>query len=392
MRLARDFCSAKIVQSSRQSRARCMDVPGVGIDAVCDGCLTAAMKSLLKRALASRAMTGLVAGRLSGCAVILGYHDIGPDSGPGNWLRVRQGVFDRQLTWLRSIGRIIAPESLPAVAAGRSAASSTSKAGGRDPAAASPDDLSFLVTFDDGYVNNYRLALPVLERHRVSALFLVSTWHTSTGESFWFDRITVPIQAEGRNELDLRDLGLRRYQFRAQDGAARWDDFQRLLADIKALGNPGHPVVDQILKRCDELAGERGRAALVDCRPLQVSEIRAMHATGLCHFGSHGHRHEIMTHLDDAALAESMRVSRSFIEATLSVPAHDLAYPNGDVDERVMTAARAAGFLRGYTVEPNTVRSQTAALRLPRLLVGGYDTPSVLAFKLNRLLLRAASA
>jgi peptidoglycan/xylan/chitin deacetylase (PgdA/CDA1 family) len=115
-----------------------------------------------------------------------------------------------------------------------------------------------------------------------------------------------------------------------------------------------------------------------------------MHETGLCHFGSHAHGHEILTHLEDAALAETLRTSRAFLEKTLHAPPRDLAYPNGDTDERVCAAAQAAGFLRGYTIERGIVSPRCAPLRLPRLLVGGYDTLTTLAFQLNRVLMRAA--
>ncbi len=354
------------------------------------------MKSLFKRFLGNAALTRLAAARLAGSVLILGYHDIGPNNGPGNWLRVRQREFDRQLTWMARFGRFITPDELPVVVAEVGDGSATDgnagerRAAGIGRAAATSSDLRFLLTFDDGYVNNYRVALPILKRHGVPALFFVSTWHAATGESFWFDRVAVPIQADAMGELDLREVGLKLYRFHPSDGPQRWDDIHRLLADIKALGNPGHPVVDQILLRCQEATGERGRAALVDCRPLRVDEIRAMRASGLCHFGSHAHRHEILTHLDDSALAEALRASHEFLETTLLTPPYDLAYPNGDADERVFAAAEAAGFGRGYTTADGVTRPQTAPLRLPRLLIGGYDTPSVLAFKLNRLLLRAA--
>lgn len=337
--------------------------------------------------------TRLAVTRLSESVLILSYHDIGPDTEPGDWLRVRQGEFDRQLAWLGRLGRFITPDELPVtfgndIAARRDTNESGTVGAGRE--AARPRGLRFLLTFDDGYVNNYRLALPILEQHDAPALFFVSTWHVETGEVFWFDRITVPIQADARGDLDLRDVGLKSYRFHSQDNSTRWDDIERLLVDIKALGNPGQPVVDLILNRCERGASRHARAALADRRPLQVAEIRAMHATGLCYFGSHAHRHEILTYLDDTALAEALRASREFLQKTLSLPPSDLAYPNGDADERVCAAARAAHFARGYTTEQGVVRPGAAPMRLPRLMVGGYDTPSVLAFKLNRLLVRAA--
>ena len=329
------------------------------------------MKSFAKRLAASPVLTRLGMARARGGLLILNYHDVGADGQPSSWLRVPQAEFDRQLARLGRIGEFVGPEALGAE-------------GARD------GRLRLLLTFDDGYVNNYRLALPVLRRHGATALFFVSTWHAQTREPFWFDRVVSPIQAEGLAELDLREVGLRHYRFQAPDGPGRWDDIQRLLVDIKALGNPGEAAVDRVLERCAAAGGAAAAQALDDCRPLSPEELRAMRDSGLCRFGSHAHRHEILTLLDDAALAAGLADSRRFLEQTLALPVTDIAYPNGDVDARVVAAARAAGYRRGYTVRGALSRPGGDPLLLPRVLVGGYDTPSLLFWRVNRALLRGA--
>ncbi|MHB8079150.1 MAG: polysaccharide deacetylase family protein [Candidatus Krumholzibacteriia bacterium] len=326
------------------------------------------MKDLVKRLGAAPALTRLGAARARGGILILNYHDVAADGQPSSWLRVPQGEFDRQLARLGRLGEFVGPEALAG-------------AGGGD------GRLRLLLTFDDGYVNNYRLALPVLRRHGAPALFFVSTWHTQTQEPFWFDRVVSPIQAEGLAALDLSEVGLRHYRFRAPDGPGRWDDIQRLLVDITALGNPGEAAVDRVLARCAAAGGAAAARALADCRPLAPDELRAMRDSGLCRFGSHAHRHEILTLLDDAALADGLTASRAFLERTLDLPVGDIAYPNGDVDGRVVAAARAAGYRRGYTVREAPRLPGDDPLRMPRVLVGGYDTPALLSWRLNRALL-----
>lgn len=326
------------------------------------------MKSFAKRLGASPALTRLGVARARGSILIVTYHDVGADGQPSSWLRVPQAEFDRQLARLGRIGEFVGPDAL-------------GTAGARD------GRLRLLVTFDDGYVNNFRLALPVLRKHGVPALFFISTWHAQTQEPFWFDRVVSPIQAEGLAALDLREVGLRDYRFRTPDGPGRWDDIQRLLVDIKALGNPGEEAVDRVLARCAAAGGAAAARALADSRPLAPDELRAMRDSGLCRFGSHAHRHEILTLLDDAALADGLATSRGFLEQTLALPVNDIAYPNGDVDARVVAAARAAGYRRGYTVREAPSRPGDDPLLLPRLLVGGYDTPAVLSWSLNRALL-----
>lgn len=326
------------------------------------------MKKLVKRLVASRVLTRLGTARARGCVLILCYHDLAADGQPSSWLRVPQSEFDSQLALLGRIGAFVGPDALDA-------------RGGCETG------LRLLLTFDDGYVNNYRLALPILQKHAAPALFFVSTWHAQTQEPFWFDRIVTPIQAEGLRELDLRDAGLNCYRFQAQDGPRRWDDIQRLLTDVKALGNPDEDRVGRVLALCAAAGGQATTRALADCRPLVTDELRAMRDSGLCHFGSHSHRHEILTFLDDARLADGLARSRSFLEDALELAVTDIAYPNGDVDARVTAAASDAGFRRGYTIRPALARAGDEPLLLPRVLVGGYDSPTILSWHVNLALL-----
>src|ERR1700677_4995962 len=46
-----------------------------------------------------------------------------------------------------------------------------------------------LITFDDGYIDNYQLAYPVLRRHGVQGVFFVPTAFAGTGRIPWWDAV-----------------------------------------------------------------------------------------------------------------------------------------------------------------------------------------------------------
>lgn len=46
---------------------------------------------------------------------------------------------------------------------------------------------SLFITFDDGYINNFTNALPILEKYRIQAMFYISTANISTKNEFWWD-------------------------------------------------------------------------------------------------------------------------------------------------------------------------------------------------------------
>jgi peptidoglycan/xylan/chitin deacetylase (PgdA/CDA1 family) len=88
--------------------------------------------------------------------------------------------------------------------------------------------------------------------------------------------------------------------------------------------------------------------------------------------GSHTRSHPRLTQLDDRALAAELRESRHMCEERLGLPCRAVAYPYGDVDERVVRAARAAGYAAGAALP---IRMHPPIpLRWPRVGVWHADT------------------
>lgn len=301
------------------------------------------------------------------------YHDLRRDDDFPNWLRVPVSEFDRQLDWLGRVGRFVGPEQL-----------------------ARPQDLPrgvphFLLTFDDGYVNNLELARPLLERHRAPALFFVSTEHLETGRPFWFDEVVTVVQAGGLAELDLAPWGLGRFRFRPGPADRRWDDIQALLTALKAQGDADDPAVAAVLEDLRRRHGGLLAEHLPRFRPLAAAEVAALDRDPWCTVASHAHRHAVLTRLPAADLDDGLRRSRRILEDLCGREVRDLAYPNGDHDARVEAAARAAGYERGYTVAPGLAGSRTPPLCIPRLGVDGVGAPWLLRWRLVRLLAAAAA-
>jgi peptidoglycan/xylan/chitin deacetylase (PgdA/CDA1 family) len=83
-----------------------------------------------------------------------------------------------------------------------------------------------------------------------------------------------------------------------------------------------------------------------ELRPLSWDELRRLERAGW-EIGSHTRTHARLTELDDARLAAELMGSRSDCERELSRPCTSIAYPYGDVDDRVAAAAGRAGYRAG---------------------------------------------
>jgi peptidoglycan/xylan/chitin deacetylase (PgdA/CDA1 family) len=91
-----------------------------------------------------------------------------------------------------------------------------------------------------------------------------------------------------------------------------------------------------------ELADEL-RARPEELSTMGWDELRELVGRGL-EVSSHTVSHPHLTTLSDAELADELRSSRQRLEDELGRPCRLLAYPYGECDERVRTAARAAGY------------------------------------------------
>lgn len=53
----------------------------------------------------------------------------------------------------------------------------------------SGNGLKFVITFDDGYADNYKYALPILEKYQIPATIFVSTELVGTHHELWWDEL-----------------------------------------------------------------------------------------------------------------------------------------------------------------------------------------------------------
>jgi peptidoglycan/xylan/chitin deacetylase (PgdA/CDA1 family) len=95
-------------------------------------------------------------------------------------------------------------------------------------------------------------------------------------------------------------------------------------------------------------------------------------ASGCVEIGSHTVSHPHLPRLSDAELDRELRDSKAELEDELGTPCRHLAYPYGEEDDRVRSAARRAGYDAAFAVDPG--RGQSDRFAVPRLAVYRHDT------------------
>ena len=225
--------------------------------------------------------------------------------------------------------------------------------GGELPAA------SACITFDDGYQDNFSVALPVLRRYGLPATFFISTGFLGGGR-MWNDDVIEAVRAWPSERADWSDLGLDRYDLHTAE--------QRLAAVSAVLGRLRyfpHEQRAQTAREISRRAGIDDRCGLM----MSADEVRAIRQAGM-EVGGHTHSHPILSSLDDGdAYAEIVR-GKSELEAILGEPVDVFAYPNGNPSRDLAAAhvemVREAGFVAAATTQSGVGKVRTDPLMMPR--------------------------
>lgn len=122
--------------------------------------------------------------------------------------------------------------------------------------------------------------------------------------------------------------------------------------------------------------------------PMDWAELAELSEEGW-EVGSHTCSHPHLTALDDERLAAELEGSRSACAAGLGRPCETIAYPYGDVDDRVVAATASAGY-RAAGALPHAPHA-AEALRWPRVGIYRWDGPSRFRLKVSPLVRRVRS-
>lgn len=114
--------------------------------------------------------------------------------------------------------------------------------------------------------------------------------------------------------------------------------------------------------------------------PLSWAQVAELAAAGW-EVGAHSRTHPRLTAVDDDTLWNELAGARQECERQMGQPCRTVAYPFGDLDERVQQAAGAAGYTLGAALGPH--RARPGPLAVPRVGVYRCDSPARFALKVS---------
>ncbi|MBF0565701.1 MAG: polysaccharide deacetylase family protein [Nitrospirae bacterium] len=216
-----------------------------------------------------------------------------------------------------------------------------------------------VVTFDDGWQDNYLFAFPILKSYAVPAtVFLTTGYVGTTKKIFWQESLVFLIKSLQKRLYEIRrrsrgdtsgDKEKLLHFFSAKGLAYLFPQLEKAISGrdavselIEILKGVDKMQVNCLIEALDEYLGHPGFPYSQNSF-LGWEQIREMSGSNVT-FGSHSATHGLLTELDDDDLYRELSTSKTAIEDKLKFTVNTLAYPNGNFDNRVIRAAKDAGY------------------------------------------------
>jgi peptidoglycan/xylan/chitin deacetylase (PgdA/CDA1 family) len=241
-----------------------------------------------------------------------------------NGMVLRQRTFEKLAAYL---ARLCEPLSLDEAAPGTAG-----------------EKIKIVITFDDGWRDNFTTALPIARAHGLPLTVFLCTGLMERTAPFWPERVMAALRAMRSSvhqaEAEVLISHLKKYT--PQERAEWLENLSQTMGTEDVGGEP--------------FEGDS---------TLQWEEIAEMDRAGVV-FGSHTHTHQIVTTLTPDGLRREIRESRATIERHLGKCDGLFAYPNGNWSGEARRILAEEGFRLAFTTERNAWTEECDPLLIPR--------------------------
>ncbi|MCP9469223.1 MAG: polysaccharide deacetylase family protein [Nitrospira sp.] len=223
------------------------------------------------------------------------------------------------------------------------------------------ENSSCLVTFDDGWQDNYYNAFPILTRHRIPAVVFLPVNFIGGTRLFWQERLTYLI-LQAMKEIK-RD-------------PTRRDQLARFLAplDLESIldtssHDPCLVVMDAVRrnKTFDSVLMKNTLEKLAEALNvpperyqetdgfLNWEQVSSMAKQGIA-FGGHGAEHRILTNISLSEAEQEICTAQETLDSQLQVRVPTFSYPNGNWSLEIAKLVEKVGFRAAFTTVPGHVQ------------------------------------
>lgn len=182
-----------------------------------------------------------------------------------------------------------------------------------------------ILTFDDGYKDNYKIGFPILKNYNIPATIFLSTHYINKRRLFWWDQLNYILNNSKRKIIYFNE-----------NQKITLDTKQDIINAYNLFGQKLNQLTNekkfQALKELEEKTEVQIPYQIGEDHVLSWDEIKEMSKYGI-NFGSHTVTHPILTRISHDQRKIEIKKSKEDIEKNIKKKVTSFCYPNGKIDD-----------------------------------------------------------
>jgi len=242
---------------------------------------------------------------------------------------------------------------------------------------------AIVVTFDDGYADNFWNAYPLLKRFGVPATIFVTTGFIGSNKEFLGDELErlilrKTVMQQHQEDNDLKVSKIQELCLEIDGRVRQWKlttEEERLRAyhEIHDLMKPLPPEQREAILEQLRLWVGASRNGRPEYRFMTVEELVAIGNEGLVEIGAHTVNHPDLTMIPPERQRWEITMSKQHLEEWLGRVVDLFAYPYGHVNDVTRQIVIEAGFKAACSTKRGAVTHKSDPFLLPRIRVDDWD-------------------
>ena len=316
--------------------------------------------------------------------VVLMYHRIAQlDADPWQ-LAVSPANFEAHLKLLQKKYRVITPQQLLEQISRKSVRKN-----------------QVCITFDDGYLDNYTTAAPLLQKYQCPATFFISTYYLENGQPYWWDVLQEIIFSSPRlpspftiivdgNKVSyvLENNGKLTNEQKEKQNQWVWSDSAptQRCALYFSLWEKMRPLpqseIEVLLDELKKMAGIK-EVNMGLSRPMTAADLKDMSRQPLVQIGLHTHTHPALGYHNAGIQRNELVKNKESLEKICQSPMVTLSYPHGHYNKDTLSVTKELGVAAAFTTKAKKVSIQSSVHRLGRYQVLDWEEAAFAGFLKN---------
>lgn len=214
------------------------------------------------------------------------------------------------------------------------------------------------ITFDDGWLDNYSYAYPVLLRQNLPATIFLSTGFIGTDKIFWPDEVAYYLSSLCSKNFSLVQEKIKLIVPYGQ--CIKVDDIDSV---VNACKKCKPSVREFFLNDLRELSGVLKPNRFL----MNWDEVKIMLSSGLIDFGAHTVNHEILDQISLSAARYEIQESLNSLYFHLGIKPDLFAFPNGNYNAQIISILKYYNFKASVTTQKRKLLSKDLLYELPRI-------------------------